>query len=493
VYPYPSSPALQQNWSWRVYVFILALAITGAICVIYSPLVWLGIAGLLVLGVQLVNPVSRLAVVVFTCALLSYSPFEAGALSRLFPGDLAIGFFVFAWLIRCESWSFKELFRPDMINRPLLGIALVTPLSMIWSRFHPDPSVTYSFPHSDVSWTTTQVSQLALLAVTICMPFAVAATIKSWKRVEAVVIILGIAVALGALVTSAALVFGFGGSYTILGATRAYWEQPWDSSIEPLSSLLVPFLYAGIVFGRHSLAKYRSICVLFVFCLLAVALSFSRETWLLAFLAIFVVTGLWLWQRVKSIFSLVIWSQAIIALLIIGVFASGALGLVSRFYNPDEVYGFERIYFYITALQLFATHPLMGVGACNYQFFDRTYAEVSAGGIAHTQFLTMAAEMGLPGLLVFLWLLSALIRFLWRLDTQRADGSEVPYWIRAAGWAFMVCWIVECLFREAFWVTAAAGGGTKAITATIFPWILLGILFAACNLSESKSQLRTCD
>ena len=79
-------------------------------------------------------------------------------------------------------------------------------------------------------------------------------------------------------------------------------------------------------------------------------------------------------------FSLVVWSQVIAAFLLVGVFASGAVGLVSRFYNPDEVYGFERIYFYITALQLFASHPVMGVGAGNYQFFDRTYAEVSAGG-----------------------------------------------------------------------------------------------------------------
>ncbi|PYY02846.1 MAG: hypothetical protein DMG63_00070, partial [Acidobacteria bacterium] len=87
--------------------------------------------------------------------------------------------------------------------------------------------------------------------------------------------------------------------------------------------------------------------------------------------------------------------------------------------------------------------------------------------------------------------LAALIRFLWRLEVPRTDESESPYWLRAAGWAFMVCWIVECLFREAFWVTAAAGGGTKAITATIFPWILLGILFAAFNLSESSLERRS--
>ena len=101
------------------------------------------------------------------------------------------------------------------------------------------------------------------------MPFAVAATIKTAKQIETVVLILASSVAIGGLVTAAALIFGFGGTFTILGATRAYWEQPWDSSIEPLSSLLVPFLFAGIMFGRRSLIRYRLVCVLFVFCLLA--------------------------------------------------------------------------------------------------------------------------------------------------------------------------------------------------------------------------------
>src|SRR5438876_11598255 len=98
-------------------------------------------------------------------------------------------------------------------------MAVVTPLSMLWSRLLPDPSVTYSFPHADVSWTTAQVSQLAWLAATICMAFAVAATIKTWKHVETIVITMGIVVALGTLVTTAPVVVGFGWASSIFGAT----------------------------------------------------------------------------------------------------------------------------------------------------------------------------------------------------------------------------------------------------------------------------------
>ena len=37
----------------------------------------------------------------------------------------------------------------------------------------------------------------------------------------------------------------------------------------------------------------------------------------------------------------------------------------------------------------------------------------------------------------------------------------------------------------------AAGGGTKVVTATVFPWVLLGVLFAACSLSQTTAGNNT--
>jgi len=482
VHQFSNSLALPQRWSWKVYAVIVAIAVATATLIVQSPLVWVGVAGVLTLSAQFLNPISGIGVVLFTCGLLSYSPFEAGALSRLYPGDLAIAVFLLAWLVGHRPWSVKDLFRPDFINRPLLAMAVVTPLTMLWSRLHPDPSVVYSFPHSDVSWTMAQLSQLALLAATVCMPFAVVSAIKSWKDVETIISIMGVVVALGTLVTITALVFGFGGTYTILGATRAYWEQPWDNSMEPLSCLLLPFLYAGVLFGRRSLSRYGLVCTLFLFCLLGVALTFSRESWLLALFGVLFVSGLWIYRHRSSWFSLLMVAVSLFVLLL-----SGAAGIISRFYNPDEVYGLERIYFYVTAAQLFMTHPWLGVGAGNYQFFDRTYAEVSSGGIAHNQFLTLAAETGILGFGIFLWLLVAVFGLLKRLNLRKGELNDSGYWVKAAAYGFVFAWMAECLFREAFFVTAAAGGGTKFLTANIFAWILLGILLATVNLSQKPS------
>lgn len=475
----------QAQPGWKACVFIVGLAVTIDVLVVQSPLAWLGIAAVLAIAAQFRSPMSGLAVVIFTCGLLNYSPFEVGALSRLYAGDVAIAIFLIAWYGRHIPRSLRDVLQPALIRQPLLVIALIAILSMLWSRLFPDPAVTYSFPHSDVSWSTAQLSQLALLAATICMPFAVAASIKSWKNVEAVVILLGIVVAIGTLLTCGALIFGFGGSFSILGATRGYWEQPWDSSIAPLSALLFPFLYAGVLFGRGRLSAYSLVCVLFALCLLGVVISFSRECWLLACLGLVLVSAAWLRGRVVALI-VVVFPLILIVSLVIGLIAPGAIGLVGQFYNPNEVYGLDRVYFYLTGLQLFVTHPLMGVGAGNYQFFDRLYAEVSAGGIAHNQFITVAAETGIPGLLVLLWFVFSLLRIRRRLQLGQERLYDSQYWVKAAGSAFVLLWIAECFFQEAFFVTAAAGGGTRVMTATVYPWILLGTLFAVLNLTSSE-------
>jgi hypothetical protein len=477
-----SREVVAQSWSWRVCLCIIVVSVTLDVLVVQSPLVWIGVAGMLAIAAQFWGQLRGLAVVTFTCGLFSYSPFETGVLSRLYPGDIAIAIFLIVWLARERPWSFPRLFQPNLVNAPLFGMAIIVPISMLWSRLHPDPSVTYSFPHSDVSWTTTQGAQLTLLGATICIPFAVAAAIKTRRDIEYIVIVMGIVAALGTLVTVAAMMYGFGGSFEILGTTRAYWDQPWQSSIR-LTELILPFLYSGVIFGRRSLSSYSTMCILFVLCLVGVVLTFSRQSWLVAAFGMFCVSVLWLprWTVIPT-------TLVIISLILLLVWAPGAVSSVTQFYNPNEVYGLDRLYFYITGLHLFLTHPFLGVGAGNYQFFDRSYADVSAGGISHNEFITVAAETGIPGLFVLFWFVVALLKIPRTFNLRAGDRNDPLYWAKVAGFVFLIAWIAECFFQEAFFVTAAAGGGTKVMTATVFPWILLGLLFAVFRLNQSLPE-----
>jgi O-antigen ligase len=481
---YPTGLNIPQGWSWKICTLLAAVAVTIDVLLVQYPLVWLGAAGVAAVLAQFRSPISGLAVVIFSCGLANYSPFETGAWSRLYPGNVAVGIFILAWLVSNISTSSKSLLPTTAVNRPLVGIALMTPISILWSRLHPDPEVTYAYPHSDVSWTTAQVSQVVLLVATLCIPFAVAAAIKRWKDVETVVIIIGLMVGVGTLLTAGGLMFGFGGTYQILGARRAYWTEPWDSSIEPLAALCLPFLFSAVLFGRGSVSRYWLICGLFALCLAGLVLSFSRESWLLGFCGLLLVSAAWLRSRVNPALRLVI----VIVGTVVVVF-SGVIGMVSTFYNPDEVYGLERIYYYATAFQLFASHPLLGVGAGNYQFFDRLYEGEAAGGIAHNQFLTIAAETGIVGLLMFLWLLLALLKVRRQLRLPVDSLGDSYEWVKVAGSVFLVLWIAECFFQEGFFATAAAGGGTHVMTVIVFPWIFLGVLLAASKLSQSAQSI----
>lgn len=466
---------------WTLCALVAAAAVTTTLLLVQFPWVWLGVVAAVAVLAQFRSPLSGLAVVVLTCGLLNYSPFEAGALSRVYPGNVAIAIFLFAWL--AGNFSRRDFFPSTVLNKPFLGLALLVPASMLWSRIHPDPEVTYAYPHSDVSWTTAQASQLVLLAAILCLPFAVAAGIKRWKDIEIVLMMIGVVAGIGTLLTAGGLIFGYGGSYAILGATRAYWEQPWDSSIEPLTALCLPFLFAAVLFGRRSVSHYRLMCVLFALCLVGLVLTFSRETWLLGCCGLLMVGAAWLRSRVPPAVSLLV-----VVLGSVAVAFSGVIGLVSSFYNPDQVYGFERIYYYMTALQLFASHPLIGVGAGNYQFFDRSLEGKDAGGIAHNQFLTAAAETGLVGIGFLMWVVFGLLKIRKQLRLQMEPGDP-RNWIRIAGSAFLVMWIAECFFQEAFFATAAAGGGMHVMTTISFSWIFLGLLLAACELTETAASI----
>src|SRR5205807_6490651 len=104
-------------------------------------------------------------------------------------------------------------------------------------------------------------------------------------------------------------------------------------------------------------------------------------------------------------------------------------------------------------------------------FFDRSYEGEAAGGIAHNQFLTVAAETGIVGLLMLLWLLLSMLKLRRQLRSSVEPLGDPYEWIKVGGSAFLLLWIAECFFRESFFATAAAGGGTHVMTLIVFSWI----------------------
>ena len=96
-----------------------------------------------------------------------------------------------------------------------------------------------------------------------------------------------------------------------------------------------------------------------------------------------------------------------------------------------EVSNRAHVALFWAALRMIADNPLFGVGPLNFKALSTLYTGLDQGNIAHNSFLEIAAEFGLPALVVFLTLVGTTLRALG--GVARLDGS--PQARELAGWA----------------------------------------------------------
>jgi O-antigen ligase len=111
------------------------------------------------------------------------------------------------------------------------------------------------------------------------------------------------------------------------------------------------------------------------------------------------------------------------------------------------------------ALRMIADAPLTGVGPYNFKDLSTHYSGLGYGLIAHNTYLELAAEVGLPVLLLFLLVALATFRALGAV--ARARGG--PELTELAGWAdglrsgmlgFMVAGaFISAQYEKFFWLT----------------------------------------
>ena len=100
----------------------------------------------------------------------------------------------------------------------------------------------------------------------------------------------------------------------------------------------------------------------------------------------------------------------------------------------------NRLELWHAGREAFTTHPILGVGYGQL----RNYVELATGNNkpVHQTFISMGAELGLVGLVVFLWLLVAAVR-----DTMPARSPSYPEVARACR-GFVIAIITQGLFTN---------------------------------------------
>lgn len=84
----------------------------------------------------------------------------------------------------------------------------------------------------------------------------------------------------------------------------------------------------------------------------------------------------------------------------------------------------HRLALWRAAVDAFAAHPLFGIGYGQFASYA-AYVRLWRAQVAHQTYLSMGAELGLLGLVVFLWLLWAVIRDSWRVRVAGWGGSRL--------------------------------------------------------------------
>ncbi len=338
---------------------------------------------------------------------------------------------------------------------------------MCISRLWPDPTVTYSYPHLTISLTLVNISELFLLLGLPLFLILVPDLLPDKQMGRSLIYTLAAIGLLYALVTICAQPLGLGSQEVLLGNQR---PQIFGAISSGLGNLLV--LFTCLCLGQALYAQGQARFLWWIgsaICALGTVLSFGRASWLALALACLLILGLRVRKR----------RLLLIPILLVALGLPGILA----FFDPHKIYGADRLVIWNDALTIWQLHPLIGIGAGNYQFFDLAYGS-DIVGVAHNQYLEVLAEMGLIGLLSLLWLLIALGQRLYWIYRHTTDSEAHALALSSLGSYAAI--LLGGFFTDSLLPSTAAAGGAGPFLLASYRWLLIGLTLAIphWNLKE---------
>jgi len=232
-----------------------------------------------------------------------------------------------------------------------------------------------------------------------------------------------------------------------------------------LEALAIPAAFAMVVAGPTHLARVVGLLLSAIIAAVALGLS-SRGAWVAAGAAFLAVAGIGVMRFRQGMLALML---PIAVAMIVGawhwspLFRQLILGFLPAPGAPDD-----RMDVMKATLVLIRDHPWFGVGLGQFQHAladtDVARRAAYATAHAHNMYLHVAAEMGIPALLAFLWLWWTVLRSLVqglasddRLDLVRLGllGSVVAFMARGLTDNFLGGLATSLRFNVVLWTMFA--------------------------------------
>jgi O-antigen ligase len=128
----------------------------------------------------------------------------------------------------------------------------------------------------------------------------------------------------------------------------------------------------------------------------------------------------------------------------------------------------SRILTWDVGLSMIRDFPLAGIGAGNFKPLVRLYADIDKPTIAHNTYIGLAAETGLPGLLLFLAIFAATFRSLSRVRRLTSDQANLLFRASLGIEVSLVGYLVAIFFISAeyqklFWLLVFLSGALEPL------------------------------
>jgi O-antigen ligase len=188
-----------------------------------------------------------------------------------------------------------------------------------------------------------------------------------------------------------------------------------DPNYFTTSALLCLPIAVALLSTRQSRCE-RSFCIFSIaVTLVAVTLAASRGGLLgLSAGALFMV-----WRSRHRLRNLALLLTILLPLMVIS--PSSPLHRLLHPNHHDDYAANERLRLALAGINMFTAHPWTGVGAGNFKALVRQYGDVNEDHIAHNTYISLLAELGIPGLALFAGVLGTT---LWNLECIRRRTAE---------------------------------------------------------------------
>ncbi|MCK4596538.1 O-antigen ligase family protein, partial [bacterium] len=329
------------------------------------------------------------------------------------------------------GWSGLDFSPLDVVLIVLYSIWLYELLLKRSSQFHFFPKITIPalglvtvcilsiIPAQDKYLTLFETIQLFK---SILLFLYVANHIRSKRDVSFILVLLLVGLFLQSIIGFSQKWLGLTSDLRLLGESREivffirYYipiSRVWGTSGGPNSlakymELLIP-LSVVLLFTQIKLRHKLASGLVFICALSTLLLTLSRGGWVCFVGSMCLVFLLILRAKLISLRTFVVIA---VIIAIFGGISLGFSGLIRlRLFGEDYGAAQGRMPLNKVALSIIRAHPFLGVGVKNYWKIMHLYNPnlgYVAPYIVHNAYLLKAAEMGIPGLIIFLWLLSSI-------------------------------------------------------------------------------------